>query len=145
MTRILIVDDHEIVREGIRRLLNLERPDWEICGEAGSGAQAIESVTDLKPDVVILDITMPGMNGLEAAKRISKLGLGTRILIFTMHESGRLIAEIKDAGARGYIQKSQACPRPGARRGDCGERRNFLQRTGEGVAFAIVIRPLSPR
>jgi DNA-binding NarL/FixJ family response regulator len=108
MTRILIVDDHEIVREGIRRLLNMERPEWVICGEAGSGAEAIGSVSELRPDVVILDITMPGMNGLEAAKRISKLGLSTRVLIFTMHESDRLIAEIRGAGAQGYIQKSQA-------------------------------------
>jgi DNA-binding NarL/FixJ family response regulator len=106
--KILIVDDHEIVREGISRLLNRSRPDWEICGEATNGKQAIDTVKRLKPDVVVLDITMPGMSGLEAASHITKLSLGSRILIFTMHESGRLSAEIRGAGAHGYVQKSQA-------------------------------------
>jgi DNA-binding NarL/FixJ family response regulator len=106
--KILIVDDHEIVREGIRRLLTRSRPDWEICGEATNGKQAIETAKRLKPEVVILDITMPGMSGLEAAPHIVKLDIGSRILIFTMHDSDRLGAEIRDAGAHGYVQKSQA-------------------------------------
>ena len=106
--KVLIVDDHEIVREGIRRLLTGSRPDWEICGEAANGKQAVDNVRNLNPDVVILDITMPGMSGLEAAPQIVKLGLGCRILIFTMHDSGRLSTEIRDAGAHGYVQKSQA-------------------------------------
>jgi DNA-binding NarL/FixJ family response regulator len=106
--KVLIVDDHEIVREGIRRLLTGSRPDWEICGEATNGKQAVDNAKLLSPDVVILDITMPGMSGLEAAPQIVKLGLGCRILIFTMHDSGRLITEIRDAGAHGYVQKSQA-------------------------------------
>src|ERR1700730_6165628 len=106
--KVLIVDDHEIVREGIRRLLTGSRPDWEICGEATNGKQAVDNAKLLNPDVVILDITMPGMSGLEAAPQIVKLGLGCRILIFTMHDSGRLSTEIRDAGAHGYVQKSQA-------------------------------------
>lgn len=106
--KVLIVDDHEIVREGIRRLLTGSRPDWEICGEATNGKQAVDNAKLLNPDVVILDITMPGMSGLEAAPQIVKLGLGCRILIFTMHDSGRLVTEIRDAGAHGYVQKSQA-------------------------------------
>jgi len=106
--KVLIVDDHEIVREGIRRLLTGSRPDWEICGEATNGKQAVDNAKLLSPDVVILDITMPGMSGLEAAPQIVKLGLGCRILIFTMHDSGRLVTEIRDAGAHGYVQKSQA-------------------------------------
>src|ERR1700682_4216793 len=106
--KVLIVDDNEIVREGIRRLLTGSRPDWEICGEAANGKQAVDNVKNLNPDVVILDITMPGMSGLEAAPQIVKLGLGCRILIFTMHDSGRLVTEIRDAGAHGYVQKSQA-------------------------------------
>src|ERR1700694_809267 len=106
--KVLIVDDHEIVREGIRRLLSGSRPDSEICGEATNGKQAVDNAKLLNPDVVILDITMPGMSGLEAAPQIVKLGLGCRILIFTMHDSGRLSAEIRDAGAHGYVQKSQA-------------------------------------
>ena len=106
--KVMIVDDHEIVREGIRRLLTRSRPDWEICGEATNGKQAVDNVKTLNPDVVILDITMPGMSGLEAAPQILKQGLGCRILIFTMHDSGRLSAEIRSAGAHGYVQKSQA-------------------------------------
>jgi two-component system, NarL family, invasion response regulator UvrY len=106
--KILVVDDHEIVREGIRRLLTRSRPEWEICGEAASGEQAVGAVEQLQPDVVILDISMPGMGGLEAASRIAKMGLGCRTLIFTMHESNRLDAEIRDIGAHGYVQKSQA-------------------------------------
>ena len=97
--KILIADDHEIVREGIRRLLTSSRPDWEICGEATDGNQAIEAVKRLKPDVVILDITMPGMSGLEAAPHIAKMNLGCRILIFTMHDSSRLVAEIPGMSA----------------------------------------------
>jgi DNA-binding NarL/FixJ family response regulator len=106
--RILLVDDHEIVREGIRRLLTRSRPEWEICGEATTGKQAIESVQKLKPDVVILDITMPGMSGLEAATHIRKVNPASQILIFTMHDSNRLKTEIREAGAQGYVQKSQA-------------------------------------
>jgi len=106
--RILIVDDHEIVRQGIRTLLARARPNWEICGEAADGRQAIEGVKTLAPDLVILDITMPCISGLEAAAQIAKLGVGCRILIFTMHDSGRLGAEVREAGAHGYVVKSQA-------------------------------------
>jgi DNA-binding NarL/FixJ family response regulator len=106
--KILIVDDHEIVREGIRTLLGRSRPDWIICGEAPNAAEAIEKVKALEPDIVILDITMPGMSGLEAAVRINKLGVRSKILIFTMHESERLAKEVRDVGARGYVLKSQA-------------------------------------
>jgi DNA-binding NarL/FixJ family response regulator len=106
--KILVVDDHEIVREGIRRLLTRSRPEWEICGEAASGEQAVGAVEQMRPDVVILDISMPGMGGLEAASRIAKMGLGCRTLIFTMHESNRLNVEIRDIGAHGYVLKSQA-------------------------------------
>lgn len=106
--RILIVDDHEIVREGIRNLVGRARPEWEICGEAKNGKEAIEAVKSLKPDVVILDISMPVMSGLEAAPLIVGLGLNSRVLIFTMHESNRLAAEVRSTGAHGYVVKSQA-------------------------------------
>ncbi|MGH9681885.1 MAG: response regulator [Candidatus Acidiferrales bacterium] len=106
--KVLIVDDHEIVREGIRRLLSRSRPDWVICGEAVNGEQAIEAVARYKPDAVILDITMPGMSGLEAAPYIVKQNVGCRVLIFTMHDSKRLAMEIQNAGAHGYVQKSHA-------------------------------------
>src|SRR5260370_260176 len=96
--KVLIVDDHEIVREGIRRLLTRSRPDWNVCGEATSGREAIAAVKNLTPNVVILDITMPGMSGLEAAPHILNLKVGCRILIFTMHDSSRLSAEIRGVG-----------------------------------------------
>jgi DNA-binding NarL/FixJ family response regulator len=107
-TRILLVDDHEIVREGIRTLMARSRPEWEICGEAVNGEEALEAVQKLKPDVVILDITMPKMSGLEAAPRIARLGLGCRVLIFTMHDSERLSSEVRQAEAQGLVLKSQA-------------------------------------
>ena len=106
--KVLIVDDHEIVREGIRRLLTRSRPDWEIMGEATNGKQAVEAVQKLHPSVVVLDVTMPGMSGLEAASHIARLQPDCRILIFTMHDSDRLSAEVRSAGAHGYVQKSQA-------------------------------------
>jgi DNA-binding NarL/FixJ family response regulator len=106
--RILLVDDHEIVREGIRTLIARSRPEWEICGEARDGEEALEAVRNLKPDVVILDVTMPKMSGLEAAPRIAKLGLGCRVLMFTMHDSERLCSEVRQAEAQGLVLKSQA-------------------------------------
>ena len=106
--RILLVDDHEIVREGIRTLITRSRPDWEICGEARDGEEALEAVRTLKPDVVILDITMPKMSGLEAATRIARLGLGCRVLMYTMHDSDMLAREVRQAEAQGLVLKSQA-------------------------------------
>src|ERR1700736_948056 len=106
--RILIVDDHEIVRDGIRTLLSRSRHEWTICGEASNAEEAIEAARTLKPDVVILDITMPKMSGLEAAPRIAKLGLGCRVLMFTMHDSERLCSEVRQAEAQGLVLKSQA-------------------------------------
>jgi DNA-binding NarL/FixJ family response regulator len=106
--RILIVDDHEIVREGLRNLLSQSRPGWVICGQARNGEEAVEAVRDLAPDAVVMDITMPMMSGLEAARRIARLGTTCRVLMFTMHESDSLGQEVRDAGAQGYVLKSQA-------------------------------------
>jgi DNA-binding NarL/FixJ family response regulator len=106
--KILVVDDHEIVREGIRTILGMSRPDWDICGEASNATEALNAVKNLEPDIVILDITMPGTSGLEAALQINKLGLPCRILMFTMHDSERLTTEVRDVGAQGYVLKSQA-------------------------------------
>ena len=105
--KILIVDDHYVVRQGVRAIL-AERPEWEICGEAATGEEAVDAATTLRPDVVILDVTMPGISGLDAASRIIALGTGARILIFTMHESQRMAADVREAGAHGLVQKSQA-------------------------------------
>jgi DNA-binding NarL/FixJ family response regulator len=107
-SRILIVDDHEIVREGLISLLAKSRPEWQICGEAANGDQAIEAIRRLRPDLVVMDISMPGVNGLEASSRIRLLGLSCPILIFTMHESDRLATDVRRSGAQGYVLKSQA-------------------------------------
>ncbi len=106
--RILIVDDHDVVRRGIYAILLKSRPGWEICGEATNGKEAIDAVAALRPDVLILDITMPVMSGLEAASHIARLGLPCRVLIFTMHESESLTADVRKAGAHGCVQKSRA-------------------------------------
>jgi DNA-binding NarL/FixJ family response regulator len=105
--KILVADDHEVVRQGIRTILQA-RPDWEICGEAGNGEEAIRLVRQLRPDVVIMDITMPVMSGLEAARELAKLQLPSRVLIFTMHESKSLGSSVRKAGAHGYVVKARA-------------------------------------
>jgi DNA-binding NarL/FixJ family response regulator len=105
--RILVADDHEVVRQGLRRLLEA-RPGWEICGEAGTGREAVEKAKQLKPDVVVLDYSMPGLNGAEATRQILERVPRTEILILTMHGSEQLIRGALEAGARGYVLKSDA-------------------------------------
>ena len=108
--RILIADDHEVVRRGLRALLETERAgrDWAVCGEASTGQEAVDKSKQLKPDVVILDISMPRLNGLDAARLILKAAPNTKILVLTMHESEELIRNVLDTGARGYLFKSDA-------------------------------------
>jgi DNA-binding NarL/FixJ family response regulator len=105
--RILIADDHEIVRRGLRSIVE-GQGDLEITGEALTGREAIEQVRRLKPDLVIMDIGMPELNGLDATRHILKEFPSTEILILTMHESEQLIREVLDVGARGYMLKSDA-------------------------------------
>ena len=126
--RIVIADDHEIVREGIRTLIDRSRPEWDICGEATNGEEAIEAVKSLKPDVIVLDITMPRMSGLEAAPRIAKLGVGCRVLMFTMHDSERLASEVRNAQAQGLVLKSQAARDLIQRLSACSREALFLPR-----------------
>jgi len=106
-SKILIVDDHEVVRQGIRTILRA-RPQWEVCGEAVNGRDAIEKTRSLDPDVIIMDITMPEMSGIEATREISKLKLRAAVLVFTMHESKNLATTVQEAGARGFVLKSHA-------------------------------------
>ena len=107
MLRILLADDHDIVRRGLRELLE-EQPGWEVCGEAATGREALEHAIRLRPQVVVLDLMMPELNGLEAARQIRKAVPTTEILVFTMHDSEDLVHEILSAGARGYVLKSDA-------------------------------------
>ncbi len=105
--RIFIADDHEVVRKGLVALLQAQ-PDWQICGEAGDGREAVDKVHQLRPDVVILDIGMPSLNGLEATRQILKTNPQARVLILTLHDSDQVVREVLNAGARGFLLKSDA-------------------------------------
>jgi DNA-binding NarL/FixJ family response regulator len=105
--RILIADDHNVVLAGLRQLL-LERKGWEVCGEARTGREAVSLAQQLKPDVVVMDISMPELNGLEAARQIRKSLPRTEIVMLTLHLHDRLAYEIVQSGVRGYVLKSDA-------------------------------------
>lgn len=105
--RILIADDHELIRRGLVSAL-LDRPDWSIVAEAADGRQACELAARLTPDIAVLDLTMPELNGLDATRQIRAASPKTRILIVTAHESEQLIRDVLDAGAMGYVLKSDA-------------------------------------
>jgi DNA-binding NarL/FixJ family response regulator len=105
--RILVADDHNVVRTGLRALIE-SHPGWQVCAEAANGRQAVEKAGQFKPDVAVLDIGMPLLNGVEATRQIRKLSPQTEILILTMHDSELLIQEVLEAGAHGYILKDDA-------------------------------------
>jgi DNA-binding NarL/FixJ family response regulator len=105
--RILIADDHDVVREGIKAILAL-RADFQICGEAATGRVALALAREQKPDVAVLDFSMPELNGLEATRQIRKALPATEVLILTMHDSETLAREVLVAGARGFLQKTEA-------------------------------------
>jgi DNA-binding NarL/FixJ family response regulator len=105
--RILVVDDHDVVRRGVRAVLETQA-DWQIVGEASNGKDAVDQVQILKPDVIVLDLRMPVMNGLEATRKIRKLAPDTEVLILTIDESEQVVREVVDAGARGYLLKTDA-------------------------------------
>jgi DNA-binding NarL/FixJ family response regulator len=103
--RILVADDHDVVRQGLRSLLE-SRAGWEVCGEASNGREAVELSAQLRPEIVIVDIAMPIMTGLEATRLILKANPKTQVIVLTMHESEELLREVLDAGARGYVLKT---------------------------------------
>src|SRR5208283_343646 len=105
--RILIADDHAVVRAGLRALLE-SHENWQVCAEAVDGRDALEKAAKHKPDVAILDIAMPLLNGVEATRHIRKASPHTQVLILTMHESDELVQQVVEAGARGYILKDDA-------------------------------------
>jgi DNA-binding NarL/FixJ family response regulator len=107
LLRILLADDHELTRSGLRFLLE-QQPDWTVCGEAANGRMAVELAEKLKPDFAILDVSMPNLNGLEATRQILKSLPRTKILIYTMHETEKIILDALEAGARGLVLKSDA-------------------------------------
>jgi DNA-binding NarL/FixJ family response regulator len=105
MLRLLVADDHEVVRRGVRVLLET-RLGWQVCQEASDGAEAVEKAGQSNPDVVILDVGMPVLDGLEAARRIRKACPRSEVLILTLHDSEQIAHEVLAAGARGYVLKS---------------------------------------
>jgi two-component system, NarL family, response regulator NreC len=105
--RILLADDHKVVRHGTRALLSTI-PEWEIIGEVDNGRDAVSLTEKLKPDIVILDIGMPQLNGLDATRQIKKIAPETEVLIFTAHEAEELVHDVFDSGARSYIMKTDA-------------------------------------
>jgi len=107
LLRILIADDHEVARRGICALLE-SHPGWEVCGEARDGREAVELAATLKPQIILLDIGMPNLNGLEAARQILASSPETAILILTMQDSDQVVREVLRAGARGFLLKSDA-------------------------------------
>ena len=105
--RILLVDDHPVVRQGLKTLLE-GHSGWEVIGEASDGAEAVEKAKDLSPDVMVLDVTMPRMNGLEACRLLRQECPALEILFVTQHDSPQMMREALEAGARGYVVKSNA-------------------------------------
>lgn len=105
--RILVADDHPVVRRGLKNLLG-RHPGWEVIDEAKDGVEAVEKASRLLPDVIVLDVTMPKMNGLEACRRIRKTSPACEILFLTQHDSPQMKREAMEAGGRGYVVKSSA-------------------------------------
>ena len=107
IVRIVVADDQEGVRKRVIATL-MSREGFEVCGEAGTGKEAVQLAKDLRPDLIVLDITMPEMNGLEAARHIRESAPDTRILILSVHRSKQLIEEARKVGVRGYLTKGEA-------------------------------------
>jgi DNA-binding NarL/FixJ family response regulator len=107
MVRLLLADDHEVVREGLRDILQA-RPDWEVVAEAADGKEAVRKAIETNPDVAIVDYSLPLMNGIEVTHQIRSQLEGTEVLIFTMYDSDILIEQFLNAGACGYLLKSDA-------------------------------------
>lgn len=105
--RILLVDDHDLVRRGIKVLIET-KPGFEVCGEARTGREAVQKAQELHPDIVVMDVVMPELNGLDATRQILKVAPMSQVLIISQHDSGELMRQIENAGARGYIAKSDS-------------------------------------
>jgi DNA-binding NarL/FixJ family response regulator len=107
MPRVLVVDDHAFIRRGVNSILQ-SFPEWELCGEASNGQEAVKLADELKPEVIIMDVSMPVLNGIEATKVISKAHPEIKIVLLTLHDSAELFRSGFRAGARGYLLKSDA-------------------------------------
>ncbi|HEX4381268.1 MAG TPA: response regulator transcription factor [Candidatus Acidoferrum sp.] len=105
--RIVVVDDHDVVRQGVRLILR-SRPEWSVVGEASNGNEAVQKIKSQKPDLTILDISMPEKDGLEVLRDLKASGETPKVLVLSMHNSKEVIAAVRDLGASGYILKTNA-------------------------------------
>jgi DNA-binding NarL/FixJ family response regulator len=103
--RILLADDHSVVRQGLRRLIE-SQPGWTVCGEASTGRETVQLAEELKPDIVVIDMGMPELNGLDATRQIKKTSPQIEVIMFTGQETEELIVQVFEAGARAYIRKT---------------------------------------
>jgi len=106
-TRILIADDHDLVRQGMRSIFQGE-PEWVVCGEATTGREALTMALDLKPDLIVLDVALPEMNGIDVARHVRRDLPSAAVLIVTMHDSDQIVQDAMDAGAKGLVLKAEA-------------------------------------
>ncbi|MEI8141144.1 MAG: response regulator transcription factor [bacterium] len=141
--RILIADDHELVRKGLRSVLD-GQAGWTICGEAINGREAVEFARQLKPDVIVMDVTMPELNGLEATRQILKERIKTEVLILTVHESEQLVGEVLAAGARGYILKGDTTRLLVDAIESISQHKPFFTGTASEVVLGGYLRPGQP-
>jgi two-component system, NarL family, response regulator NreC len=105
--RILLADDHTVVRQGLRKILE-DRPQWEVVAEAADGREAVRQAEEVKPDVAIVDVAMPLLNGIEAVRQIARKASGTRVLVLSMHNDEAYVTQMLRAGAAGYLLKEPA-------------------------------------
>ncbi|MBX3027310.1 response regulator transcription factor [bacterium] len=139
-TRILIADDHGVVREGLRRVLEAQ-PSCTICGEAATGREAVAKAKALRPDVVVLDIAMPELNGLDAARLIRRMLPATEVLILTMHDSEALAREALAAGARGFVLKTDAAEVLGNAVANLSRHQPYLTATATSLVLDGFLNP----
>lgn len=135
-----MADDHDIIRRGLRQLL-MAHPGWEVCGEAKNGKEAVTATVRLKPDIVVMDISMPELNGLEAARQIQKSAPHIGILILTMHFSDQLVRDVIESGARGYILKTDADRDLVSAVEAIANRRTYFTREASEILLTGVARP----
>ena len=151
LMRILVADDHELIRHGLRRILE-SHSGWEICAEAATGGDALRLAYELRPDVVIMDISLPDVDGIQLTRDIRARLPGTQVLILTMHESARLVEEAQSAGASGYVVKSDAgsrlvnaLERPGRARDSLHVRRTTAATRASALGTADTVPYLTAR
>jgi len=133
-TRFLIVDDSALVRRSLRTVLQAN-PEWEICGEAADGLAALQMFKDLQPNIVVLDFQMPGMNGIETARRMSQIAPAVPIVLFTQHASPDLEKHAREVGIRSVVSKTDAFPMVGMIEALLGPEQPAVEEPGKPAKF----------